>query len=106
MVKFFRNLRYLDPISWLKHYVLIVFTFLAVREEIPVHQFVTKEIIGKSGKKKGGVKFVVNLIVNPYVYKRKKDARTEGKEAFFSCIKCEEFNVSSLNILSTKRRRK
>ena len=64
--------------------------------EPPDHEFTSKKSIIKSGANKGQEKEIVNLVIHPYVFKRKRDA-PGGKEgnAIFTCIECEAIGAKT-----------
>ena len=86
-------MKYFSPVFWLLKLLAIIKASIqfqiAEEEDLPVHHFTIKEQLIKSGKNKGSKKFIVNLVIPPYTFKRKCDAPTEGKNAIFSCIQCE-----------------
>ena len=56
-------------------------------EEMPDHFFDIKEVIQKSGKNKGAVKFMVKLFIPPYLFKKRKSYPNGNTD--FSCGGCD-----------------
>ena len=63
--------------------------------EIPNHNFIYKDLEIQRGPKKGEVRKTVTLIIPPFIYKRKSDARMIGTTAYFSCNTCEQLDVQN-----------
>lgn len=85
-------MKFFSPLYWFFKFLAILKASLvlcAEEEEPPTHYFSISEQIIRSGKLKGNVKYVVNLVLPPYLFKRKVDAPSEGKRATFACIRCE-----------------
>lgn len=56
-------------------------------EQVPDHFFDIKEVVQKSGKNKGAIKFMVKLFIPPYLFKKRK-SYPSGKTDF-SCNGCD-----------------
>ena len=86
-------MKYFSPVFWLFKLLAILKASVqfqvAEDDEVPSHYFTIIEQLVKSGKDKGKSKYIVNLVLPPWCFKRKVDAPCEGKKATFSCIRCE-----------------
>ena len=63
--------------------------------EIPDHKFVYKDHEIQRGPKKGEIRKTVTLIIPPYLFCRKTDARTIGSAAYFVCNTCGQLDIQN-----------
>jgi hypothetical protein len=63
--------------------------------EIPDHKFVYKDQEIQTGPKKGEIRKTVTLIIPPYLFCRKTDARSVGSAAYFVCTTCGQLDVQN-----------
>jgi hypothetical protein len=63
--------------------------------EIPDHKFVYKDHEIQRGPKKGEIRKTVTLIIPPYLFCRKTDARSIGSAAYFVCNTCGQLDIQN-----------
>ena len=66
-----------------------------IEQPIPDHKFVYKDHEVQRGPKKGEMKKTVTLIIPPFLFRRKSDAKSIGKVAYFACNTCEQLDTQN-----------
>ena len=64
------------------------YAVLNIADKSPHHKFDIKKVEVKSGMNKGQSKYLVSLIVPPYVFKTRRRAKEVGDTHYFTCNYC------------------
>ena len=68
----------------------------SVNDDVPDHQFKVESVKYKTGKCIGKTRYTVTLEIPPYLFKRRYDGKTIGKNAIFTCNGCQILEECSI----------